>query len=123
MAARTKRLPPSVIAADRELLRSIQSLGDYQPINSIYSITTMQQQEASLTQAELAIVRLEEELKQARIVAAETARALHNTGLGVKDQVIVQYGPDSTEIEIIGLIRKSDRKRSTKRKATGTSVL
>ena len=116
MATRTKRLPPSVIAADRELLRAIQSLGDYQPINSTYSVAAMQQQEACLTQAELAIVRLEEELKQARVVAAETARALHTTGLGIKDQVIAQYGPDSMAIEIIGLIRKSERKRPTKRK-------
>lgn len=114
---RTKRIPSSVIAADRELLRTIQSLSDYQPINTTYSVATMQQQEACLTQAELAIVRLEEELKQARAVAAETARALHNTSLGIKDQVIAQYGPDSTAVEIIGLIRKSDRKRPTKRKA------
>jgi len=112
------RLPPSVTAADRELLRAIQSLGDYQPVNSVYSIATMQMQEASLTQAELSIVRLEEELKQARTVAIETAHALHNTGLGVKEQVIAQYGHDSTAVEIIGLTRKSAHKRPTRRKVT-----
>lgn len=117
MATRTKRLPPSVIAADRELLRAIQTLSDYQPINALYSVAVMQQQEASLTQAELAIVRLEEELKQARMVAAETGHMLHTTGLGMKDQVIAQYGPDSTAVEIIGLTRKSARKQPTRRRA------
>ncbi|NNJ11560.1 hypothetical protein EKD04_014580 [Chloroflexales bacterium ZM16-3] len=118
MAAPLKRLPPSVIAADRELLRAVQSLGDYQPINGAYSIVIMQQQEACLTQAELAIVRLEEELKHARVVAIETANAMHTTGLGMKDQVIAQYGHDSTAIEIIGLTRKSAHKRPVRRKAT-----
>jgi hypothetical protein len=118
MAAQLKRLPPSVIAADRELLRAIQSLSDYQPINGTYSVAIMQQQEGRLTKAELAVVRLEDELKQARAVAIETAHAMHNTGLGMKDQVIAQYGQDSTEVEIIGLTRKSEHKRPTKRKAT-----
>jgi hypothetical protein len=118
MAAQLKRLPPDVIAADRELLRAVQSLSDYQPINSLYSIAIMQQQEACLTQAELTIVRLEEELKQARMVAIETSHALHTTGLGMKDQVIAQYGQDSTAVEIIGLTRKSAHKRPVRRKVT-----
>jgi hypothetical protein len=117
MAAQLKRLPSSVIAADRELLRAVQSLSDYQPINSAYSVAVMQQQEACLTQAELTIVRLEEEIKQARLVAIETSHAMHNTGLGMKDQIVAQYGPDSTAIGIIGLTRKSEYKRPTKRKA------
>jgi hypothetical protein len=117
LAARKNRLPPDVIAADRALLLAIQSLSDYQPSNSTYSVANMQQAEASLSQAEQSTVRVEEALDQARDVEQDTAHFLHDIALGVKAQVIAQYGPDSAAVEIIGLTRKSDRKRPTKRKA------
>ncbi|NTW03168.1 MAG: hypothetical protein HGA19_18130 [Oscillochloris sp.] len=116
MAAQTKRLSPAVIAADRSLLLALQSLSDYQPINSSYSVATMQQYEATLCQAEQAVIHAQEALEQARKVEIETAYALHDIALGAKNQVIAQYGSDALAIEIIGLTRKSNRKRPMKRK-------
>jgi hypothetical protein len=117
LAARKNRLPADVIAADRALLLAIQSLSDYQPLNGAYSLAALQQAEATLSQAEQSTVRAEDALNQARAVEQDMAHFLHDIALGVKTQVIAQYGPDSTAVEIIGLTRKSDRKRPTKRKA------
>ena len=63
-------------------------------------------------------IRLQEALEQARVVEIETTHAFHDVILGAKDQVIAQYGPDATAVQIIGLTRKSDHKRPTRRKAT-----
>jgi len=118
LAARRNRLPPDVIAADRALLLAIQGLSDYQPLNGAYSVAALQMAEATLSQAEQSTVRAQDALDQARVVEQDTAYFLHDIALGVKTQVIAQYGPDSSAVEIIGLTRKSDRKHPTRRKAT-----
>ncbi|MEI6778717.1 MAG: hypothetical protein WCK70_17595 [Chloroflexales bacterium] len=118
MTTRLSRLAPSIIAADRSILMALQGMSDYQPHNSTYSVATMQQYESSMTQAQQAVIRLQEALEQARVVEIETSHAFHEAILGAKDQVIAQYGPDATAVQIIGLTRKSDHKRPTRRKAT-----
>jgi hypothetical protein len=118
MAARRNRLPPQVIAADRSTLLALQGLSDYQPLNSAYSVAAIQQYETSLTQIDQAVIRAQEALDQARIAQIEAGHAFHTVILGAKDQVIAQYGPDATAVEIIGLTRKSDHKRPVRRKVT-----
>ena len=118
VTTRLSRLAPSIIAADRSILLAIQGISDYQPHNSIYSVATMQQYESNMTQAQQAVIRLQEALEQARVVEIETTHAFHDVILGAKDQVIAQYGPDATAVQIIGLTRKSDHKRPSRRKAT-----
>ena len=48
-------------------------------------------------------------------VAAEWA--LHDAMLGVKAQVLAQYGPDSDAIQSLGLKKKSKRRRGVARLA------
>ena len=40
------------------------------------------------------------------------AKELHAALLAAKDQVVAQYGDDSPAISLIGLTRRSDRKRA-----------
>ncbi|MBX0329012.1 hypothetical protein K2Z83_15140 [Oscillochloris sp. ZM17-4] len=51
-------------------------------------------------------------------VGVNTARQIHEAVLGFKDQVGAQYGPDSRAVELVGYIRKPERKKPRKRKAT-----
>jgi hypothetical protein len=118
MAARLNRLPPLTIAADRSTLLALQGLSDYQPLNSTYSVATIQHYEANLNQAEQAVSRAQEALDHARIAEIEAAHALHDAILGARQQVIAQYGPDAAAVQIVGLTRKSDYKRPTRRKVT-----
>ncbi len=118
MAASLSRIPPQTIAADRTCFMALQSLSDYAPQNPIYSIAAIQQREISLAQAAQTISRLLEALDQARKQENELAHLFHETMLGARQQVISQYGADSAVVEIIGLKRKSDRKRPAQRKAT-----
>ena len=55
--------------------------------------------------------------------AYETARdnavagewALHEVVLGIKQQVVSQYGDDSNEAQAVGLKKKSERKKSARK--------
>lgn len=116
MAVRPSRVSPSVIAADRSTLLALQGMSDYQPLNSAYSLAVILQHEANLTQAQQALIRAEEALALARRTQIEMADVFHNAILGAKEQVIAQYGSDAPAVQIVGLTRKSDRRRPSKRK-------
>jgi len=113
----SSRVSPSTIAADREAVLALQDLLDYTPRNPAHSTPALQQLEAELTLAEQAESRARRAYDQARDHADEAARRLHNAVLGAKAEVIVQYGSDSPAVEHVGLKRKSERKRPSRRSA------
>jgi hypothetical protein len=117
VASRLKAVLQSILTIDRSILRAIQGLIDYQPVNSLYSTAQLVQLEATLTQAELGVVQAQAALDQAYAVRAETSRAFHNAIIGAKEQVIAQYGNSSLAVEMVGLRRKSDRRRPVRRQA------
>ncbi|NTV65582.1 MAG: hypothetical protein HGA65_18890 [Oscillochloris sp.] len=116
MTVRPSRIAASVIANDRSILLAIQGMRDYQPRNSAYSLATVQQHESNLTHAEQALIQAEAALEQARSQLIELAHIFHSSMLGVKDEVTTQFGVDSPAMAMIGLTRKSDRKRPKRRK-------
>ena len=115
MVQRTKTVPPDTLAADHETVKALQSMVDYQPTNADYSVPHLLQVQATLTQAELAEKAAEVALQQARIVRAETSHFYHDLVVNSRTQVIAQFGPDSAAVALVGLTRKSQRKRPVKR--------
>lgn len=55
-------------------------------------------------------------LAAARDASLAAAHALHEAVLGAKAQVIAQYGSDSASVQAVGLKKKSERKRPTRRR-------
>ena len=104
-----------VLDADRNTLLSLQDLADYQPRNAANSIANLQKLETELTQAEQNVLRLRVALDTARARLVEKSQLFHAQILTAKDEVIVQYGSDSEEVQAIGLKRKSAYRRSTRR--------
>jgi hypothetical protein len=111
------RVSPTTLAADREAVQALQDLLDYTPRNPAHSTPALQQLEAELTQAEQAEGRARRALDEARDMVDTLARRFHNAVLGAKTEVIVQYGTDSLAVEKVGLKRKSERKRPSRRTA------
>jgi hypothetical protein len=60
-------------------------------------------------------MRAVQALATARNQAAATEWALHEGILGARWQVIAQYSPDSKVVQMLGLKRKSERKRPTRK--------
>ena len=111
----TTRLAPLTLEADRETMLALQDMHDYQPRNPSYSVATMVALEVALTQAEQAERRARIALDAARDQAIAAAHAFHDAALGAKAEVIAQYGADSSAVQAIGLKRKSERRRTTRR--------
>lgn len=122
MALHENRKPsPEDMKADRAALLAIRELRDYVPVNPTLSIEALTALEQALLQAEQEELRLQNALANARDTAAAAAWALRNSILSAKLSVIAQYGPDSNAVQSLGLKKKSDRRRPSRR--NGTNVL
>jgi uncharacterized membrane protein YccC len=112
----------SEIAADRNTLRAIEGLADYQSVNPAYSIPALQQLDAALRaaeeaseQARQAFERARQAYEQARAAEDASAQTLHDSMRMAKSQVFAQYGADSYAVKAFGWTRKSDRKRPVRK--------
>lgn len=109
------------IYSDLEVLRAILNLRDYQPINPAYSTEALSALAAALASAEQAEQLAETTYASARDTKIDAAWALHNAILAAKTQVIAQYGPNSNEVESLGLKKKSARRRPLRRSSSASS--
>jgi len=123
MPARTKSyLAPAVISADRDALVGLKTLDDYAPSNPEFSTAAIAASEAALREAEEAELRLMKALAAARDARDAAGVELHSRMLGAKAQVLAQYGPDASAVQLLGLKRKSERKRPVRRAAGITTA-
>jgi hypothetical protein len=74
----------------------------------------------AMEEVQEAVVSAAQALKSARTVEAEAERAFHAGILGAKAEVLTQYGADSSAVQLVGLTRKSERRRPVRRD-NGTS--
>ena len=115
MAPHIKPVPTTTLADDDATVKALQGLVDYQPNNPDYSTAQLLQIQASLTQMAQTTKANEVALEQSRALWAETTHLYHDSVVTARTKVIAQYGADSTAVALIGLKRKSDRKRPGKR--------
>ncbi|MBD2167979.1 hypothetical protein H6G04_26700 [Calothrix membranacea FACHB-236] len=117
----TRRLTPQVISQDVTSLHGLQTIGTYDTSRADASIANIQQ----AYQAMLAQQQAENEKLTLYRAAADAARLaeweFHNTILAMKEVVRGQYGSDSDQAQAVGLKKKSDRKRPSRRKPVATS--
>lgn len=111
----SKRLPPVKLEADESGFAALQAISNYTPINPAYSLDAV-----STTHVELENLRRAEAQAQAAMAAARDGVVakeweFHNQMLGVKDQIIAQFGKDSNEVQALGLKRKSEYKPPKRR--------
>lgn len=111
----TNRISPPILEADRSAALALQDMADYRPHNPAHSVESLSALEIALTQAEQAEQRARIALEAARDRAIAAAHAFHEATLGAKAEVIAQYGADSAAVQAIGLKRRSDRRRPTRR--------
>jgi hypothetical protein len=117
---RSRRLSSAEIQASRNALIGLQSLTDYLPSNSAYAASHLADLGRVVDEARQAEVRAAQALAMARDAAAAAEWALHEGILGARTQVIAQYGPDSNAVQLLGLKRKSERRRPARRVPANT---
>jgi hypothetical protein len=116
-AYRNRRLSPENLQSNRNAVVGVQSLPDYKPTNPAYTTACLLELVHAMEAARQAEVRAVQQLAIARDLAAAAEWALYDGVLGARSQVIAQYGPDSHAVQVIGLKRKSERKRAARKPA------
>lgn len=111
----SKRLPPGKIEADESGFGALQAIKGYTPINPTYSLMAVKDAHDELRILHDAEAQAQARAAEARNKSVAKEWEFHNLMLGVKDQIIAQFGKDSAEVEALGLKRKSDYKPPKRR--------
>jgi hypothetical protein len=111
------RIRPVVLQADLDAQIALQAISDYKPANAAYAKTVADAKLTAMRAAQTAEVNAMNALATARDAAAAAEWEFHNIMLGVKTQVMAQYGDSSDQMQALGLKKKSERKKPAARKA------
>jgi len=114
---KTRRLRPQTISQDIDSLHGLQTVSTYDTTRPDASTTNLQQ----VYQAMLISQQAETEKLALYRAASDAARLaeweFHNAVLAMKEVVRGQYGSDSDQAQAVGLKKKSDRKRPSRKKS------
>ncbi|MEH2465775.1 hypothetical protein [Nostoc sp.] len=113
----TRRLPSQSISQDITSLHGLQTVSNYDTTRADASVANLlQAYQDMLTQQQAETEKLT--LYRAATDSARLAEwEFHNAVLAMKEVIRGQYGSDSDEAQAVGLKKKSERKRPTRRKS------
>ncbi|PHJ61087.1 hypothetical protein VF14_04525 [Nostoc linckia z18] len=113
----TRRLRPQLISEDVSSWHGLQTINTYETNRADASAAKLQQ----AYQAMLAQQQAETEKQTLYRAAADAARLaeweFHNAVLAMKEVVRGQYGLDSDQAQAVGLKKKSEYKRPSRKKS------
>lgn len=108
------RVKTEVLQADEDACLALKTIAGYNPANPAYSLATLTARHEAMRAAQEAELHAQHALDAVRDAAVAAQWEYHRIILGVKDQVIAQYGPDSDQVASLGLKKKSERKAPTR---------
>jgi hypothetical protein len=111
----TIRIRPAVLQNDLNTLAAIAGIETYNPSNTDCKVENLQTAATSMTAAEDEEIRSQGIAMEKRDDAASKEWEFHNLILAAKAQVIAQYGDDSSEVQKLGLKKKSEYRAPARR--------
>lgn len=117
----TRPLTPSQMSANEDTLAALQTVEGYAPNNTSYTLAAVTTVHDALIAKQQAAVQAEAAAATARDEVVAEAWRFHNTILAVKDQVRAQFGKDSSQVQALGLKRKSEYKSPQRKPNTGNT--
>jgi hypothetical protein len=114
-------LAPSLIRANEDAFAALQTIEGYAPINPACTLAAVNTAHEALIEKQQAAVQAEAAAEAARDEAVAETWRFHNTILAVKDQVRAQFGKDSSEVQSLGLKRKSEYSPPKRKPNTGNT--
>lgn len=125
----TYQLTSDVLKADETTIRALEHIAGYAPTHPDHSLEAIQRldgetQQAGATVKQLlhAIERLQHELAVARHTERTLQMKRHRVVVAIRQAVKLQYGDDSWQVQVIGLTKKSDRKRPKRRPRSDDAI-
>ena len=117
-----KRLPPLKVEADENGFAALRSIASYPPLHPAYPLEAVRATHVELEE----LRRIEAQAVASAAAAREKSVAkeweFHNLMLGVKEQIIAQFGRDSAEVQALGLKRRSEYKPPKRRSVSGDNT-
>ncbi len=113
------RLRPYILKADQDAYITLQSLSDYAPVNPNFSKDIMAGLLGNMHAAQQDEVNIQNALDASRDKAVQAEWDFHNAMLGVKTQVLAQFGDNSDQAQAMGLTKKSERKTPGRKPKAG----
>ena len=104
------RLKPVQLQADLDALTALNGFAVYTPANTAYAKTAVAAKQTAMKAAQDAEIAAQNALATARDAATATEWDFHNAMLGVKEQVIAQFGKNSDQVQALGLKKKTEYK-------------
>jgi hypothetical protein len=93
----------------------LKGISGYNPQKTEYATAAVETIERELGTAEKAMLAQETAWQKASDDLAREQWAFHNAIIGVKQQVVAQFGDDSDEAQAVGLKKKSERKKPVRK--------
>jgi DNA-binding GntR family transcriptional regulator len=115
----TRRIPPATLQADLESFAALQAIEGYAPSNAAYTLAAITTAKQNMETKQTAETQAAAAAASARDAATDGEWAFHNAILGAKTQVTAQFGENSNQVQSLGLKKKSEYARPT-RKPTKT---
>lgn len=115
------RVPAATLEGDLDTIQALEALADYDPRNKGYSTQNAQAARERFTAARDHLARLERDIAAARDAVVREGKALHEIIIGARNEVSVQYGPDSDAVQSVGRKKVSQRKSPSPRRQTPAS--
>jgi hypothetical protein len=106
----TRRLSPSVLSEDETVFNALQNMTGYTPPNAVYAITAITQALKDMRAAHVDEDQGEAAQATRRDTSMNKEWTFHNLVIGAKEQAVALYGKDSTQVQELGLKRKSEYK-------------
>lgn len=118
---KTRKLNPKDLQEDADALAALEAMPDYNPSNPVFSKANAQTIKAATLAKQEKEVQDYAAWQASRdaTVAAEWER--HDFVIGARAQVKAQYGENSDQLQAMGLKKKSEYKKPTKKKTPPTS--
>jgi hypothetical protein len=113
-------MTPGVLAEDEEVYARLQDITGYAPSNPAYTAANLKTAIDDVRAAQEAETRAEAARDQARDALIEKQWILHDTAVGVRDQVQAQFGKNSPQVQMIGRKREDEYKKRA-RKGEGSN--
>lgn len=113
------RIRPIVLKADHDAYTALQAMSDYAPANPEYAKAKATEVLDAMLAAQDAEVNAVNALAALRDAAYAAEWKFHNFMLEAKTQVSAQFGPNSDQIQAMGLKKKDEHKRPVRKPKTG----
>jgi hypothetical protein len=112
---RVRRLSTREINSALDSLVGLQTLPHYQPRNPELSIEMLTERARKMEEARQVEARIQKELAIARDNSIAAEHEFNEGIMASKDEVRTQYGRDAQALQLVGLKRKSERRRPVRR--------